>query len=286
MPVYVNAIRVRFGECIQDLLHGASGVEATFSQGDLHLRPGNVSFEHAPHCPAREWAAPKEKGDVRVAVAAVVESSDHKVLLTRRHPQLRSFPNVFVVPGGHMEAGESLLEAALREVKEEVGMDDLRPVRLLGVWESCYPHRVELGAMTHHHVVVYVHARLSTSAEDTRLNLQTNEVHQVAWVDMDQINAVCKDRKDVEIEILQAEEEEEPHTTNSNDTWQENRSNVERTGKVMTASEIFHNITAGTHFALRKYLMNKATKNDDNNNNITSSSGIVHQQDPKKKSQL
>lgn len=43
------------------------------------------------------------------------------------------------LPGGHLEAGESVTEGLVREVKEETGLD-VEVVRLTGVYST--PHRV------------------------------------------------------------------------------------------------------------------------------------------------
>lgn len=52
-------------------------------------------------------------------------------LLVFRQPD---FPEAGIqVPGGSVEPGEELEAAALREAREETGLDDLRLVRLLGV---------------------------------------------------------------------------------------------------------------------------------------------------------
>lgn len=42
-----------------------------------------------------------------------------EVLLLRSH----KWPGMYVVPGGHVELGERLEEAAIREAKEETGLD-------------------------------------------------------------------------------------------------------------------------------------------------------------------
>ncbi|PWH20868.1 MAG: hypothetical protein DDG58_00870 [Ardenticatenia bacterium] len=45
-----------------------------------------------------------------------------EVLLIRRPADARLFPGLFNGVGGHMERGEDVLSAALREVKEETGL--------------------------------------------------------------------------------------------------------------------------------------------------------------------
>ena len=46
-----------------------------------------------------------------------METSDKNILLTRRARHMRTFPGVWVPPGGHIEQGETLLQAGLRELQ-------------------------------------------------------------------------------------------------------------------------------------------------------------------------
>ncbi|MGC8878089.1 MAG: NUDIX hydrolase [Anaerolineae bacterium] len=45
-----------------------------------------------------------------------------EVLLIRRSPHARLFPGLFNGVGGHVERGEDILSAAIREVEEEAGL--------------------------------------------------------------------------------------------------------------------------------------------------------------------
>ena len=47
----------------------------------------------------------------------IVETCDEQVLLTRRAKHMRTFPGIWVPPGGHIEVGETLIEAGLRELQ-------------------------------------------------------------------------------------------------------------------------------------------------------------------------
>lgn len=55
-----------------------------------------------------------------VVVGALVRQG--RVLLVHRSPTRRAYPDVWDLPGGHLEAGESELEALARELHEELGV--------------------------------------------------------------------------------------------------------------------------------------------------------------------
>ncbi|MGQ9501041.1 MAG: NUDIX domain-containing protein [Anaerolineae bacterium] len=61
-----------------------------------------------------------------------------KVLLIRRPPHAHPFPGLFNGVGGHVERGEDILSAAVREVEEETGMhvDSLRLCAVLSISHS------------------------------------------------------------------------------------------------------------------------------------------------------
>ena len=61
------------------------------------------------------------------------------ILLTRRGSRLNDHPGQWALPGGRIDSGETPLEAAVREVEEEVGLE-LGPSDLLGRLDD-YPTR-------------------------------------------------------------------------------------------------------------------------------------------------
>lgn len=55
-----------------------------------------------------------------VVAAALVR--DGQVLLVHRSPHRHAYPNVWDLPGGHVETGETELAALAREMHEELGV--------------------------------------------------------------------------------------------------------------------------------------------------------------------
>jgi len=43
--------------------------------------------------------------------------------LTRRSDKSKIFPRAYVMPGGHIDPGETIQSSILRELKEECGID-------------------------------------------------------------------------------------------------------------------------------------------------------------------
>ncbi|MFF9123071.1 NUDIX hydrolase [Streptomyces sp. NPDC014889] len=67
------------------------------------------------------------------AAGAVILNRDGRAFAQRRSPERRLFPDCWDVVGGHVEPGESLLDALAREVEEETGWRLRRVRRLLGI---------------------------------------------------------------------------------------------------------------------------------------------------------
>jgi nucleoside triphosphatase len=67
-------------------------------------------------------------------VGTLIFGPDGRFLLVRSPKWVR---NRWVIPGGHIELGERMVEAAVREAKEETGLD-VRDLALLCVQECIY----------------------------------------------------------------------------------------------------------------------------------------------------
>uniref|UniRef100_A0A3P9KL17 m7GpppN-mRNA hydrolase NUDT17 n=1 Tax=Oryzias latipes TaxID=8090 RepID=A0A3P9KL17_ORYLA len=185
------------------------------SRGDEGHR---VPLKRASFCPIKHLSPAEAAAvppDVRqrgvdVGVSVVLQTADRRLLLTRRAKELRIFPNVWVPPGGHVEPEETMLEAGLRELQEETGLQlDPEGVssRVLGLWESVFPPLLSRGLPHRHHVVVY----LLLLSPHSHLQLQSSlspspaEVSACVWVDSRLARAIVAavDGEDGEVPVDQ-----------------------------------------------------------------------------------
>lgn len=83
---------------------------------------GRIEHYNDPNAPRPNRLIP--------AASAVVPDRDGRILLTRRRDN-----NLWTIPGGAMEPGESISQTAVREVKEETGVD-VEVVSLVGIYSN------------------------------------------------------------------------------------------------------------------------------------------------------
>lgn len=71
-----------------------------------------------------------EPNSIVPAASAIVTDDQGRILLHRRGDN-----EFWTIPGGAMEIGETLSQTAVREVKEETGLD-VQPVSVVGIYSS------------------------------------------------------------------------------------------------------------------------------------------------------
>ena len=69
-----------------------------------------VDYFHDPNAP--------KANSIAVAVSAFIQDDDGRILMIRRTDN-----DLYSIPGGQLELGETLAQAAVREVREETGIE-------------------------------------------------------------------------------------------------------------------------------------------------------------------
>jgi 8-oxo-dGTP diphosphatase len=110
----------------------------------------------------------------RICAAAILVR-DSRILLGKRAGGQLLYPNVWDLPGGHLEAGESPDQALIRELEEELGIVPTRFAQL-DVFDELNPEKN--GAHKYH---VY----LVTEWSGTIANRQPQEHSEIRWVPLE-----------------------------------------------------------------------------------------------------
>ncbi|MBL0748661.1 NUDIX domain-containing protein [Nocardioides baculatus] len=112
---------------------------------------------------------------VEVVVGALVR--DRRVLLAHRRPDKVAYPDVWELPGGVREEGESELEALVRELREEVGVE-------VDVASTTHLCRVEARPVAE---PVVLSAWLVRDWQGTPANLAPEEHLDLGWFGLDEL---------------------------------------------------------------------------------------------------
>ena len=107
----------------------------------------------------------------RICAAAMLVR-DSKILLGKRAAGQLLYPNVWDLPGGHLEAGESPDQALIRELEEELGIVPTRFAQL-DIFDELNPEKN--GAHQYH---VYLVSEWSGMI----VNRQPREHSEIRWV--------------------------------------------------------------------------------------------------------
>ncbi|HET9304964.1 MAG TPA: NUDIX hydrolase [Candidatus Sulfotelmatobacter sp.] len=83
-----------------------------------------------------------------VGVGAIIIQNDRVVLVKRAHPPIQG---QWSIPGGVLEVGELVREAAIREAREETGLS-VEPADLLGVYDRILRNQEQ--RVQYHYVLV------------------------------------------------------------------------------------------------------------------------------------
>ena len=100
-------------------------VEARLRRAQHHLVNSSVPDDTLPLEAVGDAAPGEVLRRSAVLVALFEEAGEARVVLTRRSFTMRLHRGEIALPGGRSEVGESPVDTALREAREEVGLDEL-----------------------------------------------------------------------------------------------------------------------------------------------------------------
>jgi len=160
-----------------------------------------------------------QAGPLRIATCMVIEDVNGKVLLTMRSRKMRVFPRAWVLPGGHLDPGETLEACAVREIKEETGINiqmnsnaslsyhgkevtlapyfiyessisQLKTVTRELIKAQNWTAMTDLSKPPTCHLIINFFVKLGVPASEISLSLCTKEVEASIWLTQDQLISV------------------------------------------------------------------------------------------------
>lgn len=118
-------------------------------------------------------------------VAVFIINNNKQVLLQKRSANKRFNPNKWALCAGHVDENEGLENAALRELKEEVGLEIS-----LGELHPIAEREFTFGDSNSH--ITYFFYTKSNKAEDDFI-IQKEELSEVKWFDLDKVINMIKE---------------------------------------------------------------------------------------------
>jgi nucleoside triphosphatase len=103
-------------------------------------------------------------------VGALIVNEEGRILLAKSHKWF----DKYTLPGGHIEVGESMVDAVKREVKEEVGLD-VDVVEMLLVQEAIFAP--EFYKKKH-----FVFIDFYCKSKDQKVKVDQTEIQDYIWV--------------------------------------------------------------------------------------------------------
>ncbi len=132
------------------------------------------------------------KGLWHRAVVIFIINSKGQVLLQRRSKFKKLWPDMWdITAGGHVLAGEFGFEAAVREAKEELGIDiEKQDMTFIG---SSISTNIKGEIINRHFNEYYI---VNKDIDETNIKMQEEEVSAVKWMNKDEIVAKIKNNYD------------------------------------------------------------------------------------------
>lgn len=116
-----------------------------------------------------------------VVVGTFIIGKDQKVLLIKSP----KWGDQWLIPGGHIEFGETVFQTAKREAKEEVGIN-VRPLGVIAMAEEALPKTFKAGKKH------FIYLEMICSATSKKVKIDNREISEYKWCSMNEALMMAK----------------------------------------------------------------------------------------------
>ncbi|MBP3597046.1 MAG: NUDIX domain-containing protein [Clostridia bacterium] len=126
-------------------------------------------------------------------IAVYILNEKNELLIQKRAANKKLAANKWALCAGHIEASETIIEAAMREVQEEVGIKNLSPADFI-LFDIRKTEVLTDTVKNNHYKYCYI---LKTNLKENEFVIQEEELSEVKYVSFeDLINLTDEERKD------------------------------------------------------------------------------------------
>lgn len=130
----------------------------------------------------------------RIVLVAII-SKEKKVLLQQRQDNKKIYPGMWDISvGGHVSSGQNSISAAIREVREEVGLHFSKKIsveKFRYMLSYRFINNFENGMIDNQFDDFFI-LELDSTANETKIEFQKEEVKSVKWVSLQELEWLIK----------------------------------------------------------------------------------------------
>jgi len=142
-----------------------------------------------------------EKGLWHREISIWIINENNEVLIQKRAATKKIAPNKWALCDGHIISGETIIEAAIREAEEEVGLKNLCPADLY-LFDIQKKSSEKKDIMNNNYKYCYI---LKTNYKEEDFTIQEEELSEVKYVSFEKLEELSKKEKDNFAGSLKAE---------------------------------------------------------------------------------
>ena len=137
----------------------------------------------------KEKGKAHEEGDFHRTAHVWIVNDKNELLLQKRSANKKSHPNCWDISGaGHIKAGESVIDGAIRELKEELGIQLEEAVNVAKITPDAIPLQFESsGKIKNFFITFYCLKRNSSD-----VIYQESEIDKIVWLPLEETFELIK----------------------------------------------------------------------------------------------